>query len=225
MSTGAVRRHTRGRRAARPVDRCGEAVVSALLLRRKSTRGTLHTEMAFSPDQYFKAFTFAARAHGEQKTPTGLPYVVHVSLVCMEVIEAVHVAPGLDGDLAVTAALLHDVVEDTATSLEGIEAEFGPRVAAGVSALTKDAALDKQAAMKDSLVRILEQPPEIAMVKLADRITNLAPPPPHWGAAKIAAYRDEGQLILDTLGATSQHLSARLAARLRAYPTAGLDPG
>lgn len=171
----------------------------------------------FSQDQYFKALTFAARAHGEQKTPMGLPYVVHVSCVCMEVIAALHAEPGRDGDLAVTAALLHDVVEDTATTLAQIEVEFCPPIAAGVSALTKNAALDKPAAMKDSLARILLQPPEIAMVKLADRITNLAPPPPHWSAAKIAAYREEGQLILDTLGAASPALSARFVERLRAY--------
>src|SRR5580693_7127125 len=47
--------------------------------------------------------------------------------------------------------------EDTAPPLNQIEAAFGPRVAAGVSALTKDAALDKPAAMKDSLTRILRR--------------------------------------------------------------------
>src|SRR5271169_241645 len=99
--------------------------------------------MAFSQDQYVKALQFAARAHGDQKTPTGLPYVVHVSSVAMEVIAALQAEPGHDDDLAVVSALLHDVVEDTATKLDEIGAAFGPRVAAGVSALTKDPALDK----------------------------------------------------------------------------------
>lgn len=175
--------------------------------------------MAFSQDQYVRALHFAARAHAEQKTPMGLPYVVHLSSVAMEVIAALPAEPGHDEDLAVVAALLHDVVEDTATTLDEIAAAFGPRVAAGVSALTKDAALNKPTAMKDSLTRILRQPPEISMVKLGDRITNLAPPPPQWTAAKIAAYREEGQLILDTLGAVSPFLSARLADRIRTYPS------
>jgi len=181
--------------------------------------------MPFSQDQYFKALTFAARAHGEQKTPTGLPYVVHLSCVSMEVIAALQAEPGRDGGLAVTVALLHDVVEDTATTLEQIEAEFGPRAADGVSALTKDPTLGKPAAMKDSLARILRQPPEVAMVKLADRITNLAPPPPGWDAGKIAKYREQGQLILDTLGAASQALSARLVERLWVYPAGVGLPG
>jgi (p)ppGpp synthase/HD superfamily hydrolase len=171
-----------------------------------------------SQNQYFKALTFAARAHGEQKTPVGLPYIAHVSLVCMEVIEALHAEPGHDDDLAVAAALLHDVVEDTATPLDQIQAEFGAQVAAGVSALTKNAALDKGTAMKDSMARILRQPQEIAMVKLADRITNLAPPPPTWSTDRIEAYRKEGQVILDALGVASQFLSARFVERLLAYP-------
>jgi (p)ppGpp synthase/HD superfamily hydrolase len=174
--------------------------------------------MAFSQDLYVKALHFAARAHGDQRTPTGLPYVVHVSLVAMEVIAALQAEPGHDDDLAVAGALLHDVLEDTATTVEDIAAAFGPRVAAGVSALTKSAALDKPAAMRDSLARILEQPSEIAIVKLGDRVTNLAPPPPRWGAAKVAAYRAEAQLILDALGAASPFLSARLAERIRTYP-------
>jgi (p)ppGpp synthase/HD superfamily hydrolase len=177
--------------------------------------------MPFSQDQYFKALTFAARAHGTQMTPTGLPYVVHLSCVCMEVIAALRAEPGHDEDLAVTVALLHDVVEDTETNLGEIEAAFGRSVGAGVSALTKDDQKDKTAAMKDSLARILLQPPEIAMVKLADRVTNLAPPPPGWDAGKIAKYREHGQLILDTLGGASPFLSARLVERLRAYPAGG----
>ncbi len=175
--------------------------------------------MTFSQDQYVKALHFAARAHGEQKTPLDMPYVVHVSSVAMEVIAALQAEPGHDGDLAVTSALLHDVVEDTATTLDDIDKAFGPRVAAGVAALTKDAALAKPAAMKDSLARIVGQPPEIAIVKLGDRITNLGPPPPRWSAAKIAYYREEAQLILDTLGAASPFLAARLAERIATYPS------
>jgi (p)ppGpp synthase/HD superfamily hydrolase len=174
--------------------------------------------MAFSQDQYVKALHLAARAHGDQKTPTGLSYIVHISSVAMEVIAALQVEPGHDDDLAVVCALLHDVVEDTATTLEQIDAAFGPRVAAGVSALTKDDSLGKPAAMEDSLARILRQPPEIAIVKLGDRITNLAPPPPRWSATKIAAYRLEAQVILDALGGASAFLSTRLAERIRTYP-------
>jgi (p)ppGpp synthase/HD superfamily hydrolase len=177
--------------------------------------------MPFSQELYARALAFAARAHGEQKTPTGLPYVVHVASVAMEVMAALRGEPGHDEDLAVTCALLHDVVEDTPTTLAHVETEFGERIAAGVAALTKDASLDKSAAMRDSLDRILREPPEIAMVKLADRTTNMAPPPGQWTASKIAAYRAEAELILVTLGAASSTLAARLRERIVRYPPGG----
>jgi (p)ppGpp synthase/HD superfamily hydrolase len=177
--------------------------------------------MRWSQDLYVRALHFAARAHGEQKTPTGMPYVVHVASVAMEVIAALgheHREAECDGDLAVAAALLHDVVEDTRTPIDEVEVAFGARVAAGVAALTKSKALEKPDAMEDSLARILLQPREIAMVKLADRITNLAPPPPQWSPTKIASYRDEARLIHDALHGASAFLAERLAGRIARYP-------
>ena len=173
--------------------------------------------MWFSQDLYLKALTFAARAHGEQKTPVGLPYIVHVSSVAMEVMAALRAEPGGEENLALVCALLHDVLEDTSTPPSELEVAFGRHVAFGVSALTKDSSLDKPTAMRDSLDRILRQPPEVAMVKLADRITNLAPPPPRWTAEKISAYRAEAVLIVDTLGAASALLAARLRQRIARY--------
>jgi (p)ppGpp synthase/HD superfamily hydrolase len=174
--------------------------------------------MPFSQELYARALAFSACAHGEQKTPTGLPYVVHVASVAMEVMAALRAEPGHDEDLAIVCALLHDVVEDTPTTLLQVEAEFGARIAAGVAALTKDASRDKSSAMRDSLDRILREPPEIAMVKLADRTTNMAPPPRQWTESKIAAYRAEAELILETLGAASVTLAARLRERIDRYP-------
>ena len=174
--------------------------------------------MSFSPELYFRALNFAALAHGEQKTPIGLPYVVHVASVAMEVMAALRAEPGRDEDLAVACALLHDVIEDTPKTLDQIAAAFGPRVASGVAALTKGSSLAKDVAIQDSLERIRGQPQEIAMVKLADRVTNMAPPPPPWTSAKVAAYRAEAELILATLGSASPALSARLRERITRYP-------
>ncbi len=167
---------------------------------------------------YSRALDFAAQAHGEQKTPKGLPYIVHVAAVAAETLAAL-AAEDHDAELAVPCALLHDVMEDTMTTLADIEAAFGPRVAAGVSALTKDDSLPKERRMADSLDRILRQPPEIAVVKLADRMTNLAPPPAQWTPGKISAYREESREILRRLGPASSYLAARLARRLQTYPT------
>jgi predicted esterase len=179
---------------------------------------------AFSPDGYARAIAFAARAHGDQRMPgSGAPYVVHLALVAMEVAAAARLDP-FDADLAVTCALLHDALEDTPTDAAEIERAFGPAVLAGVRALTKDARLPKADRMADSLARIAREPREIGAVKLADRITNLAPPPAGWSREKRAAYRDEARAILGALGACSAPLAARLEARIEAY-AAHVDAG
>jgi (p)ppGpp synthase/HD superfamily hydrolase len=185
--------------------------------------------MKLSPDQYLRALRFAAQAHGEQRVPgSELPYVVHLGSVAMEVLATALQLPGepcapFDLDLAATAALLHDTVEDTEVPAAEIEREFGPTVAACVRALSKDARLPKSEQLADSLARIIALPGELArvaaIVKLADRITNLQPPPRNWSADKRAAYQAEARVILRTLQPVSRcpPLERRLADKIEAY--------
>lgn len=126
-----------------------------------------------------------------------------------------------DANLALQCALLHDVLEDTAWTAEYLRREvLDEAVITGVQALTKDAALPKPDRMADSLGRLLGQPAAVRLVKLADRVTNLDPPPKHWTAEKIRAYADEAELILQTLHAASPSLARRLEARLVEYRAA-----
>jgi (p)ppGpp synthase/HD superfamily hydrolase len=172
----------------------------------------------WSQDSYIKAYKFAANAHRGQTVPgTDLPYITHLSFVSMEVIAALHAGQGRDENLAVQCALLHDVIEDTEVTYRQVEQEFGSSVAGGVSALSKDKTLAKELQMADSLRRIRQQPPEIWMVKLADRITNLQPPPSHWTKDKIEKYREEAIEILDTLGEASDFLASRLREKIDGY--------
>jgi len=154
-----------------------------------------------------------------QKLPgSNLPYVVHVAMVAMEVVEALQAEEGRDGDLAVQCALLHDVIEDAGKSYDDLQETFGRDVAEGVLALTKtDTLKSKTEKMADSLNRIKMQPSEIAMVKLADRIVNLQPPPAYWTAQKRRDYREEAMKILDSLGEASVFLSERLTEKIELY--------
>jgi (p)ppGpp synthase/HD superfamily hydrolase len=172
----------------------------------------------WTPEGYLAALRFAAEAHAGQTVPgTRLPYLLHVTSVAMEVIGAVRLEAERDEELAVQCALLHDVVEDTPKTLEQVRAAFGSAVAAGVAALSKDAALPKGEQLEDSLRRIREQPAAVWMVKLADRITNLQPPPAHWSPEKIAGYREEAIVILRTLGDASTVLARRLSQKIDGY--------
>jgi len=178
----------------------------------------------WSPDAWQRAWRFAVVAHHGQRFPgTELPYVLHVSAVANEVSHAIAQRargerPVADPDLAIQCALLHDVVEDTDVDTETIAARFGPAVAAGVAALSKDPAVgDKPAQMRDSLTRIRALGPEIWMVKLADRITNLQAPPEFWTVDKIRRYREEAREIHRQLGEACPVLGPRLVAKIDAY--------
>ena len=185
----------------------------------------------WSPDIYIEAYRFATEAHwnsGNQQTVPGsdIPYLMHFSLVAMEVIAALEREPGLDGNLAVQCALLHDTIEDTSVTHGQLSGRFGPRVADGVLALTKDESIGKDLPkterknlqMLDSLERIRQQPVEIWMVKMADRITNLQPPPKHWSEEKVLRYREEAIEIHQSLRAGSQYLASRLQEKIDNYP-------
>jgi (p)ppGpp synthase/HD superfamily hydrolase len=172
----------------------------------------------WSQELYLRAYRFAAQAHLGQTVPgTQVSYIMHLSFVSMEVIAALAEHPERDGNLAVQCALLHDVVEDTPVTYAQVEAEFGQPVARGVLALTKDSALDKPLQMPDSLRRIRQQPYEVWMVKLADRISNLAPPPHYWTKDKIAWYREEALEIHAALHPASDLLARRLLDKIEAY--------
>jgi (p)ppGpp synthase/HD superfamily hydrolase len=172
----------------------------------------------WSPDTYARACWFAAEAHqGHTIKDSDLPYIIHPSLVCMEVISALRFEPGRDEELAVQCALLHDVIEDSDVTYEDLRKEFGVAVAGGVLALSKDETLPEEEQLVDSLRRIQQQPPEIGMVKLADRIANLRPPPAGWTPEKIRKYWEDARLIYDMLHSASPHLAQRLHEKIDAY--------
>ena len=172
----------------------------------------------WNPDLYRKTINFAAEAHGDQKIPgNNVPYVVHLSNVCMEASLAILQEGSGDIDLVMQCALLHDTIEDTAIGYDEVHALFGEKVAKGVHALTKNEYLPKAERMPDSLKRILDQGPEVRIVKMADRISNLQQPPHYWSNEKRLAYQVEARLILEQLSGVNQYIEERLAQKIEAY--------
>ncbi|MEM7345227.1 MAG: HD domain-containing protein [Chloroflexota bacterium] len=177
----------------------------------------------WSPDSFSKAWQFATKYHegqtyGSSEPGRRIAYINHVGSVAMEVIWALPTTPDVDGNLAVQCALLHDVIEDTEVTYEVVLAEFGEVVAQGVLALTKDETFPTKAEqMADSLQRIRAQPRAVWFVKLADRITNLAPPPHYWTREKAATYRLEAITIYEALHEANNALAERLLTKIEAY--------
>ena len=122
-----------------------------------------------------EAFAFAKACHGDQLRPTGDPYQRHR----LEAVEVLVEEAGItDRDLLV-AALLHDVVEDTACTLDRVRDRFGPHVAVLVDWVTKTDPPEgggeegKEAARLAYLRRLGGAPREAVLVKLADRLSNV----------------------------------------------------
>jgi guanosine-3',5'-bis(diphosphate) 3'-pyrophosphohydrolase len=169
---------------------------------------------------YQNTILFAAQQHAKknQTLPnSNIPYVVHLSNVCMEILIAERYTENFNLRLAVQAALLHDVLEDTDTTNAELEAHFGILVTQSVMALTKNKMLPKNDQILDSLGRIKECPKETWAVKLADRITNMQKPPISWQSGKIIQYYEEAQLILKELKDGNQYLANRLEKEIGKY--------
>jgi GTP pyrophosphokinase len=118
------------------------------------------------------AAAFALRFHGDQKRPTGAPYVEHL----LEALEVLVRGAGVSDPDVLCAAVLHDVVEDTPCTIGGVRAAFGDRVADMVGWVTipdAEDGTDKQAVKEAYLRRLADAPDDAVLVKLADRASNV----------------------------------------------------
>lgn len=128
-------------------------------------------------DMIQKAFEFANEAHKGVRRRSGDPYILHPIAVAKIVVSTI----GL-GYKSIVAALLHDVVEDTAYNLDDIRNLFGERVATLVEGLTKiktvldneDKARRKsmQAENFKRILLTLNDDVRVVLIKLADRLHN-----------------------------------------------------
>ena len=120
-----------------------------------------------------RAYIFSAKEHKGQVRASGEPYLTHpleVSNILAEMkMDAVTVSVGL----------LHDVVEDTLTTLEKIEELFGPEVAHIVDGVTKISQIpftskeEKQAENFRKMLLAMTDDIRVIMVKFADRLHNM----------------------------------------------------
>ncbi len=121
-----------------------------------------------------KALEFATKAHGEQKRKyTDEPYIVHPVAV-MELLKEI----GIINQHILAAALLHDTVEDTPTTIQDIEENFGILVARMVDDLTdvytheKFPNIRRKERKMLECYRLLKIGSDAKSIKLADLIDN-----------------------------------------------------
>jgi GTP diphosphokinase / guanosine-3',5'-bis(diphosphate) 3'-diphosphatase len=120
-----------------------------------------------------EAWDFAVEAHAEQRRASGEPYVTHPMAVATLLAEL-----GLD-QVAIQAALLHDIPEDTDYSIDDIEERFGTEVARlvdGVTKLSKFGARSHEEQQAENIRKMLLAMAEdirVVLIKLADRLHNM----------------------------------------------------
>lgn len=121
-----------------------------------------------------KAFDVSVEAHKEQRRKSGEAYIFHPIAVAKIVASEI----GL-GATSIAAALLHDVVEDTPTTIKDIERIFNPKVAQLVDGLTKIALVQKdmnvsmQAENFRKMLLTLNDDVRVILIKIADRLHNM----------------------------------------------------
>ncbi len=120
-----------------------------------------------------KAYNFSVAKHAEQRRLSGEPFVAHPLAVA-------RILADMRLDAAcIAAGILHDVVEDTATTSERIAKEFGPQVARIVEGVTKISRIqfhspeEQQAENYRKIILAMVDDIRVILVKLADRLHNM----------------------------------------------------
>src|SRR5687768_12986090 len=120
-----------------------------------------------------RAYVFSALEHKGQVRHSGEPYLVH-PLEVASILAEMRLDP-----VAIAAGLLHDVVEDTLTTIEKIQEHFGPEVAHVVEGVTKISAIpfssseERQAENFRKMLLAMVDDIRVILVKLADRLHNM----------------------------------------------------
>jgi (p)ppGpp synthase/HD superfamily hydrolase len=148
-----------------------------------------------------EAVSFAAEKHQSQtrKDPAMTPYIIHP----MRVAKSLLVVGGVRDPDILIAALLHDTVEDTATTFEEIRSAFGPKVEGYLREVTDDKSLEKDVRKQLQIQHAPHKSAGAAMIKLGDKNDNLTSMgkelPVGWTNERLKAYFVWAQKVVNAL--------------------------
>jgi guanosine-3',5'-bis(diphosphate) 3'-pyrophosphohydrolase len=167
-----------------------------------------------------RALEFAARKHRMQrrKDEDASPYINHpIALMSVLCVEAGVCDPGI-----LSVAALHDTIEDTETTREELEAQFGIEIAMLVIEMTDDKSLPKAERKRLQIEHAEHMSDDGTLVKLADKICNLrdvaASPPAGWNLGRQQEYFDWAKAVIDRLPRVNSKLLELFEEAYRARP-------
>lgn len=157
-----------------------------------------------------RALAFAAHKHRDQrrKDSGASPYINHpialANILCNEA--------GINDVDVLCAALLHDTVEDTDTSVDELLRQFGPTVARIVMDVTDDKTRPKAERKQAQIEHAADACAQAKLVKLADKIANLRDivdqPPAGWPLSRKQDYFDWAKSVVDRVRGVHATLEA-----------------
>ena len=145
------------------------------------------------------AFTADKHRHQRWKDHALTPYINHSFAVVRVLAEE----GGIKDPEILAAAILHDTLEDTETTLKELQCEFGAHIARLVAEVTDDKSLPKQRRKQLQIDHAPMKSKGAALIKVADKICNLrdlrASPPKHWTAERRQRYQQWASDVVTAL--------------------------
>lgn len=163
---------------------------------------------------------YAADRHSQQRRKGGTqePYINHL----IEVAHLLATVAKVQDTYILSAAILHDVIEDTNATLQEVSDLFGSQVAEWVAALTDDKTLPKDERKRQVLMHLPNADEAVRLIKLADLCSNVASVPDGWEPERIEAYLSWAHQTAALCTGICPELDAVFKARqelFRSYPT------
>jgi len=156
------------------------------------------------------AAVFAAEKHQGQvrKNKHHSPYITHPLLVA----RAIYEVGIIDNTRILTAAILHDTLEDTRTTEQEIADRFGDKVLSIVLEVTDDKSEGKMTRKRNQVIHAPDLSNKAKIVKLADKLINcrdiLNDPPEDWPLDRRRDYIQWGADVVENIRGTNSHLEA-----------------
>ena len=155
----------------------------------------------------FKALSFSAEKHTKQrrKDIDKTPYINHpISLANILAQRWV-----IDENV-LCAAILHDTIEDTETTVDELQEHFGEKITSIVLEVTDDKSLEKSVRKQKQVEHAATISHEAKLVKLADKIANITDiintPPADWSTDRKKEYFEWAKAVVDNLRGAHQGL-------------------
>ena len=165
-----------------------------------------------------KATQFAALKHCDQRRKDGkTPYIIHPISVAMILAEI----GSIEDPEILSAALLHDTLEDTDTSAHELDKNFGSRVRIIVEELTDNDMLTFSQSKQMQIENAPYLSKNATLVRIADKISNVSDvienPPTEWNQKRCNKYVDWAEAVMNNCQKVNQDLENHFFELLTEY--------